>query len=142
MGREASTRVKILLTGCGYWGEKLGEKLSKLVDTVGFYDSDRAKALSLCKQVETEKTKYVVYHFPQELLGFDAVAIAAPSAAHYEIAKTCLEAGKHVLVEKPMTLDYSQAVELDFVQCPRFLAWRLPFGLLSPSSDFVRFHYP
>ncbi len=42
----------------------------------------------------------------------DAVTIAAPTKYHYEIAKECLNAGKHVLVEKPITTDYDQAVEL------------------------------
>ena len=42
----------------------------------------------------------------------DAVTIAVPTKYHYEIAKTCLEAGKHILVEKPITTDLNQASEL------------------------------
>lgn len=42
----------------------------------------------------------------------DAVTIAAPTKYHYDIAKDCLYAGKHVLVEKPITTDYNQAEEL------------------------------
>ncbi len=42
----------------------------------------------------------------------DAVTIAAPTKYHYEIAKFCLEAGKHVLVEKPITTNLKQAEEL------------------------------
>ncbi len=42
----------------------------------------------------------------------DAVTIAAPTKFHYGIARACLEAGKHVLVEKPITTDYNQAVAL------------------------------
>ena len=42
----------------------------------------------------------------------DAVTIAAPTKFHYEIAKDCLLAGKHVLVEKPVTTDYDEAKEL------------------------------
>lgn len=42
----------------------------------------------------------------------DAVTIAAPTRFHYEIAKECLLAGKHILVEKPITTDFSQAREL------------------------------
>ena len=48
----------------------------------------------------------------KELPDFTACVIATPSSTHYEIAKQCLNAGKHVLVEKPMTLDYAQATEL------------------------------
>lgn len=42
----------------------------------------------------------------------DAVTIAAPTKYHFDIAKECLDAGKHVLVEKPITTNYDQAVEL------------------------------
>ncbi|WP_019789356.1 Gfo/Idh/MocA family oxidoreductase [Streptococcus sobrinus] len=40
------------------------------------------------------------------------VAICTPQSAHYELAKTCLEAGKNVLVEKPFTNNLAQAREL------------------------------
>ena len=42
----------------------------------------------------------------------DLVAIATPVDSHYPLAKAALEAGKHVLVEKPMTADVAQAEEL------------------------------
>jgi len=42
----------------------------------------------------------------------DAVVISSPHGLHYEQAKASLEAGKHVLVEKPMTLYASEAWEL------------------------------
>ena len=38
----------------------------------------------------------------------DAITIAAPTRFHYEIAKECLLAGKHLLVEKPITTNYDQ----------------------------------
>ncbi|SRR5579883_990857 len=41
-----------------------------------------------------------------------AVSIATPPFLHYEMAKTVLEAGKHLLLEKPTTLNVSQAKEL------------------------------
>lgn len=42
----------------------------------------------------------------------NAIVIATPTAAHYPLAKAALEAGKHVLVEKPMTATAEQAEEL------------------------------
>lgn len=40
------------------------------------------------------------------------VHITTPPASHFQLAHDCLEAGCHVLVEKPATLDYEQLVEL------------------------------
>ncbi len=42
----------------------------------------------------------------------DAVSIVTPTSTHFELARTLLERGKHVLVEKPMTDDAVQASEL------------------------------
>ena len=42
----------------------------------------------------------------------DAVIIAVPTDLHYSIAKECLLAGKHVLLEKPLTKNIAQAQEL------------------------------
>lgn len=50
------------------------------------------------------------YH--QWLDQVDAVIIAVPTDYHYEIAKECLKAQKHVLIEKPLTKTVAQAQEL------------------------------
>ena len=42
----------------------------------------------------------------------DLVVVATPNAQHYPIAKVALEAGKHVVVDKPFTLDAAQARDL------------------------------
>lgn len=42
----------------------------------------------------------------------DMVTVAAPTRFHFEIVKDCLEAGKHVLVEKPITTNFEEAEEL------------------------------
>ena len=42
----------------------------------------------------------------------DAITIAAPTKYHYQIAKDCLLAGKHLLVEKPITVNIDEATEL------------------------------
>lgn len=44
--------------------------------------------------------------------GMDICVVASPSALHYEHARAALEAGAHVLVEKPVTIDPAQAWEL------------------------------
>ncbi|MCC7352880.1 MAG: Gfo/Idh/MocA family oxidoreductase [Anaerolineae bacterium] len=42
----------------------------------------------------------------------DAVILATPSALHYEQARACLQAGKHLLVEIPITLNHAEACQL------------------------------
>jgi predicted dehydrogenase len=42
----------------------------------------------------------------------DVVSIAVPTSAHYEVARRCLQAGKHVLVEKPLAVMPGEAHEL------------------------------
>jgi UDP-N-acetylglucosamine 3-dehydrogenase len=42
----------------------------------------------------------------------DAMDIVTPTDTHYQICKECLKAGKHVIVEKPLTTSYSEAKEL------------------------------
>lgn len=42
----------------------------------------------------------------------DAVSVAVPTSAHYEVVKACLEAGVHVLVEKPITATPAEATGL------------------------------
>src|SRR4029078_5386281 len=45
-------------------------------------------------------------------LPLDAVAIATPVSTHFPLAKRCLEAGKHVIIEKPMTSTAREAQDL------------------------------
>lgn len=52
------------------------------------------------------------YSIDEFLEAVDAVYIATPHDTHYKYAKAALEQGKHVLCEKPMTLDKAQAQEL------------------------------
>ena len=42
----------------------------------------------------------------------DLVSVAVPTSAHYAVAKACLEAGKHVLVEKPIAVLPAEARDL------------------------------
>lgn len=62
--------------------------------------------------VKSRVTVRTYTDYKELLPAVDAVIIAAPTKYHYEIAKFCLESGKHVLVEKPITTDLSEAEEL------------------------------
>lgn len=105
------TRVAIL--GCGYWGLNHLRIFSELPD---------AEVSAVC-DLNAERLTEVGRRFPglklatnaSELMDDDAVeAVVICSAAntHYQLAKDALEAGKHVLVEKPLTTNSAEADEL------------------------------
>lgn len=95
-----------MLIGCGRWGSKLAVRFSRRL---------RKDNLLLCDtKFLLQPPKRARWHtdYRQVLNDVDACVVATLPPSHYEIARTCLEAGKHVLVEKPMTLEPGQAYEL------------------------------
>lgn len=55
---------------------------------------------------------YKDYREMLEKEAIDALSIAVPTPLHYEVAMDCLKKGKHILIEKPITLDLRQAREI------------------------------
>ncbi len=75
---------------------------------VGIVDADARRAKDVAERVGA-----AVYDDIGVLLGqVEAVSIAAPTSAHHAVARQCLEAGVHVLVEKPITTTPAEAREL------------------------------
>ncbi|MEI7811171.1 MAG: Gfo/Idh/MocA family oxidoreductase [Ignavibacteria bacterium] len=103
-------RIKLGIIGAGHLG-RLHTKVVKTIpncELVGIYDKDPEKA-----QACREEFNVRVFERLENLLArVDAVSIAATTSAHYEIGKGCLEAGKHVFIEKPITALLSEAEEL------------------------------
>jgi choline-phosphate cytidylyltransferase len=67
---------------------------------------------SVNKFVREHKVRFAEKNFNTFLENVDAVYIATPHDSHFEYAKKCLNAGKHVLCEKPITLSLNQTKEL------------------------------
>jgi predicted dehydrogenase len=105
--------VGIGVVGYGYWGPNLVRNFSEAQDTrvvaVSDTRSDRiALAEQRCPGIRTS-TEY------RDLLAdprVDAIAISTPVSTHFPIAMDALRAGKHVLVEKPLTTDVTDAERL------------------------------
>ena len=104
--------LRVGVVGCGYWGPKLARNFRDLpgarLSMVADLRPDRlADIQQLYPEVETTRDQ-------QEMLNgkVDAVVIATPVNSHYPLAKAALLAGKHVLVEKPITYRVEQAQEL------------------------------
>src|SRR3989442_2174611 len=116
-GPHPTIRVSVL--GAGSLGKehaRIYAELSeaKRVDFVGVYDLAAETARKL-----GEKYRARVFNsLAEAAAASDAVSIVTPTTTHFELAKTLLEQGKHVLVEKPMTDNAAEAAEL--IE----LAWR------------------
>lgn len=96
--------------GAGHLG-KIHLKLLKQSEKYtlgGFYDPDATTS----EQVASE-LGYHAFASPEELIDHcDVVVVVTPTLAHFELARTALEEGRHVFIEKPITQDLRQAEEL------------------------------
>lgn len=105
------TRPRIALIGCGYWGKNHARNLSALGALTLICDPSehgRENAASFapaCERVDQA----------DEAFGrsdIDGVVIATPAETHCELALKAFDAGKHVMVEKPMALTYRDALKM------------------------------
>ncbi len=107
------TSIGVAVIGCGYWGPNLIRN---------FFDTPGCHVVAACDMSDA-RLEAVSRRHPSlaalssfdEVLSdpaIDAVAIATPVNTHAQLAKRALEAGKHVLVEKPMTTTVADAAEL------------------------------
>ncbi len=102
--------MKVGVIGGGHWGKKLVRNFAEIGVLAGVADpveGDRSRALEEAPGIE-------LFANEKDLLaaGYDAVAIATPAATHFGIARAALEVGLDVFVEKPVTLDAAEALEL------------------------------
>jgi len=100
------------IIGCGYWGPNLIRNFSAcpLTEVMAVCDASPARLEAIGRSF---KHLNLVNSVDQLLeLPIQAVAIATPVSTHFTLAQRCLEAGKHVLIEKPLasTVQESRAL--------------------------------
>ncbi|NLF39889.1 Gfo/Idh/MocA family oxidoreductase [bacterium] len=78
------------------------------IDLVGVVDTNEKNAQDVAAQHKT--TAFTALH--EVLDKVDAVHVVVPTDRHFAVTKICLEAGKHVLLEKPITSTVAEADEL------------------------------
>lgn len=143
-----SEQIGVILVGTGF-GEKVhlsGFQRHPQTEIIGLYHHQRQKAQDLA-------SKYQIPYWSdrlEDLLALpqgQAVSISTPPFLHYQMAKMALEAGKHLLLEKPLNLNAAETRELyhlarshGLIVTPdfefRFIpAWQLLQQLLQ--QDFV-----
>ncbi|HWQ96425.1 MAG TPA: Gfo/Idh/MocA family oxidoreductase [Candidatus Methylomirabilis sp.] len=105
--------INIGIVGYGYWGPNLVRNLAEIssfrIMTVSDLRQDRLDLVKSRYPTVKITTSY------QELLddeSIDAIAIATPVSTHFDLGMQALHAGKHVFLEKPLTLTSEQAVQL------------------------------
>lgn len=102
--------LRAAVIGAGYLGNFHAQKYAALEAATleGVVDIDAERAGTVAQRVGARAfTDY------RKLLGrIDVASIVVPTEAHYEVAMTCLQAGVHILVEKPVTRTVQEAAEL------------------------------
>jgi predicted dehydrogenase len=110
-------RIRMAVVGVGHLGKEHARILSALpdVDLIGVADVNRAQVKAVADRCGTEA--FESHHDLHDLV--DAVTIAAPTLYHHTIARSFLERGIAVLVEKPITTTLAQADELVEISAAR-----------------------
>jgi predicted dehydrogenase len=116
--------VRVGLIGYGYWGPNLLRNFAELPGS---------QVAAVC-DLSPERLELVRRRYPAvrtttnwlDLIGdasIDAIAVATPVSTHFDLASEALRAGKHVLVEKPLTANSEQALGLieEAARCKRVL---------------------
>jgi predicted dehydrogenase len=108
MRAPMSGGLRVAVAGCGYWGSKHVRVLhaAESVEQLVLVDSREDRLRSLARSYR------VAGCYPAlepALDHVDAVVVATPPSTHVSFARAAIEAGKHVLVEKPLAVTSADA---------------------------------
>ena len=109
----SNSKIKVSVLGAGSLGKEhariyAGLATAGWVEFAGVYDVTTETARRIADRFKVRAFASVA----QAAAASDALSIVTPTTTHYELAKTLLQQGKHLLVEKPMTDNTAQAAEL------------------------------
>jgi predicted dehydrogenase len=101
--------VNVAVAGLGYWGPNLARNFDELGALTWLCDMNEERLQSFAGRYPDARASA---DFDEVLADddLDAVVIATPVPTHYELARSALASGKHVLVEKPPAM---RAAEMD-----------------------------
>jgi len=101
---------KVCVVGAGYWGKNHIKTLNELGFLNGIVESNPR----LLESISVDYPSVPCFKDISLALNedYDGFTIATPAESHYEIAKMVIMSGKHVLIEKPMTLSVIHSEEL------------------------------
>jgi UDP-2-acetamido-3-amino-2,3-dideoxy-glucuronate N-acetyltransferase len=107
----AETRTpRVGVAGCGYWGRNLVRNFHELGSLAAVCDVEEPRLEEMRRTYSVPATGCF-----EDLLAMpeiEAVAISAPAAQHFTLARKALKAGKDIFVEKPLALKVEEGEEL------------------------------
>jgi predicted dehydrogenase len=108
--RKSKRAVRLALLGTGRMGDFHAERFQEVSDCeiVAAVDVDQARTEAFCKK-HGIPTAYTSLEEVLARADIDAVSNVTPDAFHAPLSIKCLQAGKHVLCEKPLALNYADA---------------------------------
>jgi len=112
MLHPTSAPLHIALVGYGYWGPNLARNFHQLAGVKLAYVVDPNPA---ARAQAEQRYGCATAARLDEILADPALAgvvVATPARTHFTLARDALAAGKHVLVEKPLTMDLDEGAEL------------------------------
>ena len=113
MNTPSPPAIRVSVIGAGALGKEHARVYAEVattgeVELAGVFDTARATAEAVAARHHTKAFQSIEEAFEAS----QAVSIVTPTVTHYEIAQKFLAAGKHVLLEKPMTTTTVQAAAL------------------------------
>ncbi|MEG3903239.1 Gfo/Idh/MocA family oxidoreductase [Microcoleus sp. B4-C5] len=109
-------KIGIAVLGAGRWGVNLIRNFLEHPNSqvLAVVDPNRDSLAAVQKQFNLDASVILATDWSQvqALPGLQAVAIATPASTHYTLAAAALKQGYHVLAEKPLALNLTEAIEL------------------------------
>jgi predicted dehydrogenase len=134
-------RIRVAVLGAGAWARHAhlpGYRRDSRCEIVAIADPNRA----LAEQAAADFEIPVVARDHTEVVGrddIDLVDVCTPSATHFELSMSALEAGKHVLCEKPVAYDYRDTLRAAALARSKKLKTRLGFTFrYSPAMRYMK----
>jgi predicted dehydrogenase len=129
--------VRVGVVGVGALGQHHARVYSDLPGAAlaGVFDADAARAAEVAARYGCR-----AFSSLEDLLpGVDAVSVAVPTVDHHRVSRTLLEAGKDVLVEKPMTVTLAEADDLIGLAAARQAVLQVGhIERFNPAADVLR----
>ncbi|MGG5822224.1 Gfo/Idh/MocA family protein [Falsiroseomonas sp. HW251] len=102
-------RLRVAVVGAGHFGRFHALKAARgpRTELVGLHDADAGRAAAVAREVGVP-----ALGLAEAIAAADAVIVAAPTRFHFDLGRAVLEAGRHLLMEKPIaaTLDQAEAL--------------------------------